>query len=301
MIMAKLQKKQVNRSVTKISKLRGQPKQVSIVRQPVSRPSIDVFGADSTYKGALESLRKRKKRGTSTEKMYFTTDTEDHIVLYNECASQEEQQRLYEEHIKHPFEKLAENILNTFKFSYFEVGHLDIQKEVVSFLVSNIHKYQKNKGKAFSYFSIIAKHYLILLNNTTHKRWKQHIDIADQIHNKKELMILPSKIVKSNELKEFIGMMVAYWENNVPTMFKKKKDRDIAFAVIELFRNSDRIENFNKKALYLYVREITDCKTQHITKIINKMKSAQAYIAEKYKTEGYLDANESINNPSISL
>ena len=266
----------------------------------IVQPSINVFGNDD-YKGTVEPRRKRRKRGTSTEKMYFTEDTEKHIVLYNECLDVKEQQYLYEEHIKYPFEKLAENVLNTFKFSYFEVGPLDVQKEVVSFLVSNIGKYKAGKGKAFSYFSIIAKHYLILLNNTVYKRWKTHVDITDQPHDRKELVILPAHAVKSSELKEFIGMMIEYWENNIPSMFKKQKDLEIANAVIELFRSSERIENFNKKALYLYVREMTDCKTQHITKVINKMKSAQSYIAKKYKNEGYLDVNESINNSAMSF
>jgi hypothetical protein len=242
--------------------------------------------------------RKRRKRGTSTEKMYFTVDTENHIIQFNKEIDLKIRDHIYETYIKYPFEKLAENVLNTFKFSYFEVGPQDVQKEVVSFLVGNIHKYKEGKGKAFSYFSIIAKNFLILLNNTNYKNFKRQVDITEQPHDRKELIVLPSQSSRSLAMKEFMHLMVEYYDNNMGTIFKKKKDLDIANAVIELFRNCDRIENFNKKALYLYVRDMTECKTQHITKVINKMKSTQFLISKIYKNEGHLNVNEPISSVS---
>ena len=77
-------------------------------------------------------------------------------------------------------------------------------------------------------------------------------------------------------------LTIEFWETNVRKIFMKQRDLDIANAVIELLRNSGRIEAFNKKALYLYIREISECKTQQITKIINKMKQ---YHRANYKTE----------------
>ena len=71
------------------------------------------------------------------------------------------------------FEKLAENIIHTFKFYYFDVPSEDVKHEVVSFLYMNMHKFTEGKGKAFSYFSIVAKNYLILHNNNNYKKMKQ--------------------------------------------------------------------------------------------------------------------------------
>ena len=39
--------------------------------------------------------------------MYFTQETEDNIVLYNNSDDMAERNKIYEEHIKYPFEKLA--------------------------------------------------------------------------------------------------------------------------------------------------------------------------------------------------
>jgi hypothetical protein len=83
-------------------------------------------------------------------------------------------------------------------------------------------------------------------------------------------------------------MMVEYWDKNIKDIFPKARDLKIAEAVVELFRNSDRLDYFNKKALYLYIREISSCKTQAITKIINKMKEYQQKITKKYVEEGVI-------------
>lgn len=80
--------------------------------------------------------------------------------------------------------------------------------------------------------------------------------------------------------------MVKFWDKNVGKYFNKERDLQIANGVIEIFRNAERIDVFNKKALYLYIREIADCQTQHITKVINRMKDAQALILEEYLTTG---------------
>ena len=127
-------------------------------------------------------------------------------------------------------------MFNTFKFSYFEVGPLDVQKEVVSFLIQNIHKFKEGKGKAFSYFSIVAKNFLILHNNTNYKNFKKQVNIEDQPLELKELIVEPKLFQDNNENKEFIKLMVQFWEKNIPILFKKEKDREIANAIIdELF------------------------------------------------------------------
>ena len=69
---------------------------------------------------------------------------------------------------------MCENIIHTFKFYYFDVPSEDVKHEVVSFLYMNKHKFKEGKGKVFSYFSIVAKNYLILHNNNNYKRMKQH-------------------------------------------------------------------------------------------------------------------------------
>ena len=239
---------------------------------------------------------KRGRRGNpaSVSKMYFTKDTEDAIIAYNNSTDSQIREDIYNTKIKYPFEKLVENIFNTFKFSYFEIGPLDIQKETVAHLVSNMHKFEAGKGKAFSYFSIIAKHYLIALNNSTYKRRNQHVEISEEHDENTVQLQMEDKHYKDSEMREFMNLMIKFWENNVKKIFTKQRDLDIANAVIELFRSGDRLEVYNKKALYLMIREISNCRTQQITKVINKMKQYQTGIYVSYRDNGNVNVNNYI-------
>ena len=77
-------------------------------------------------------------------------------------------------------------------------------------------------------------------------------------------------------------------DTHLTSMFKKKRDIQIADSVVELFRRKDYIENFNKKALYVLVREMTGYNTQHITKVINVLKKSYKSIFEEYTSNGYI-------------
>ena len=225
----------------------------------------------------------RKKKS----KQYFTLDTEEAIIAYNKSTSQRERNDLYKTRIQYPFEKLAENILNTFKFSYFDVSKEDVQMEVISNLIEKIHMFQEGKGKAFSYFSIVAKNYLILKNNGNYKRFKKTSLLSEMPENwSPENDFRETQF--GEELNEFKELMLKYWDKNLTRVFTKKRDIQIADAVLELFRRSHHIENFNKKHLYLLIREMTDCKTHYITKVVNEMKKHQTKMLNDYLDHGMI-------------
>ena len=122
-----------------------------------------------------------KKKKKKTKHYYFNIGTEKAIIRYNKTDDARLKNKIYSEHIAYPFDKLAENIIHTFKFYYFDVPSEQVKHEVVSFLVMNMHKFKEGKGKAFSYFSIVAKNYLILHNNKNYKNYKIHdkMDVLD--------------------------------------------------------------------------------------------------------------------------
>jgi len=229
--------------------------------------------------------RKAKKGST---RYYFTDSTQDAIIRHNKETRPYMRQRIYNEHIKTPFEKLAENIIHTFKFYYFDVPSEDVKHEVVSFLYMNMHKFTEGKGKAFSYFSIVAKNYLILHNNNNYKRMKQHDgeEVTDYKRDPvRETDILDMKSAK----KEYLDLFVEYWTNNLTTVFKRKQDIDVANAVLYLFETRENIENFNKKALYILIREMTGSNTQHITRVVNVMKKHHVNLQKNYLATGSVE------------
>jgi|TARA_B100001758_G_scaffold246599_1_gene262075 hypothetical protein len=226
--------------------------------------------------------RKAKK------KQYFTQLTENAIIRHNKETRPHMRERIYNEHIRFAFEKLAENIIHTFKFYYFDVPSEDVKHEVVSFLYMNMHKFTEGKGKAFSYFSIVAKNYLILHNNNNYKRMKQHDDYSVTDYKRNPMTEMKSRDQKEMNM-EYITILADYWKNNLTTVFKRKKDLDVANAVIELIDMKDRIDNFNKKALYILIREMTGSNTQHITRVINVMKKHHVMLKKNFEYSGSVD------------
>ena len=219
---------------------------------------------------------------------YFHQGTEDAILRHNKETRPVIRERIYNEHIRQAFEKLAENIIHTFKFYYFDVSSEEVKNEVVSFLVMNMHKYTAGKGKAFSYFSIVAKNYLILHNNNNYKKMKTHdkIDVMDWDRS------IQTEIAQQNTnqaYNEFVNQMLEYWDNNINVIFRRQKDVRVADAVLHIFRIKGNIENFNKKALYILIREMTQSNTQHITRVINVMKKYQKGIYKEFQVNGFID------------
>jgi len=229
-------------------------------------------------------------RKKAKSRMYFTQTTENAIIRYNGSEDSFLRNKIYNEHIAYAFDKLAENIIHTFKFYYFDVPSEQVKHEVVSFLVMNMHKFKEGKGKAFSYFSIVAKNYLILNNNNNYKKMKSHreLDILDFKRN------LSSEAQVSSDketYEEFTSMMLDYWENNLPNIFKRHKDILVADAVLELFRRSQNMENFNKKALYVLIREMTGSNTQHITRVVNVMKRYYKRLFKEFQFSGSINTS----------
>jgi prophage tail gpP-like protein len=152
----------------------------------------------------------------------------------------------------------------------------------------NIHKFKEGKGKAFSYFSIVGKNYLILHNNNNYKKMKIHRDI-DVLDFSRNLSSEESVEESKESYNEFVEQMVEFWDNNIRNVFRRQKDILVADSVIELFRKRVNVENFNKKALYILIREMTGSNTQHITRVINVMKKYYKEMLFDYNNVGQID------------
>jgi hypothetical protein len=223
---------------------------------------------------------------STNKKYYFTKETEDAILLYNQLEDTVARNRLYEKEIKYPFDKLAENIIHTFKFYNFDVPYEDVKHEVIAFLNEKLHKYtDPSKGKAFSYFSVIAKRYLIINNNLNYNKYKntdelEAIDLTRNVINE----VIRDEIVEAKS--DFMDLFTGYMDKNLHVFFSKQHDIQVADSVLELFRTRNNIENFNKKALYIMIRERTGVKTQNITRVVNMLKQTYKEMYRNYVITG---------------
>ena len=228
-----------------------------------------------------------RKRKPKEPRIYFTTDTEEAIIEYLASTDQDFRNRLYRDRIEYAFYKLAENIIHTFKFYYTDTDTVEeLKHEVVTFLLEKLHLYDQSKGKAYSYFGTIAKRYLIVYNNNNYKKLQEYVEIEELNEDRRFLHDTIKEQENHSISDSFINQYILYIDKYLYQLFPKKQDARTADAIVELFRKRESLELFNKKALYIYIREITDTSTPHITRITKKLDTLRTRLFNEYYKHG---------------
>ena len=218
-------------------------------------------------------MKKNQKKRTNKKNYYFTTDHEDAIVQYARTNCIKTRTDLYVELIGPAFNEMVDKIVFTYKFT--NLPNIDsLREECKIWLMTILDKYDPNKGsKAFSYFSVITKNWFIHKVKRKTKRNRQELDIME----------LPSDLefrhvstfnpyYKDRSGKEFWELLVkevSSWENQDKM---KENEKKVLEAIKILMESCEDIEIFNKKAIYLYLREITGLNTKQVVSNLNKMR-----------------------------
>ena len=132
----------------------------------------------------------------------------------------------------------------------------------------------------------MAKNYLIHNNNKNYKMYKTHDEIGE-LDFKRDVANESSRQDTKEFNRDFMDSLINYWDNNIFTIFRRSKDIRVADAVLHLMKTRDNIENFNKKVLYILIREMSGSNTQHITRVINVMKQKNVGIKTDYLNRGF--------------
>jgi hypothetical protein len=152
-----------------------------------------------------------------------------------------------------------------------EVDNIEhLQHEVITFLLSKIHLFDESKGtKAYSYFGTITKNYLIQYNRKNYNKKISHVDTSAIISNINHSYNMDQDEI---DLHDYVEEFTKYCTDNLYKLFDSEEDIKIADAVLEIFRKRGNIQNFNKKALYIFVKEIIDVQTIQITPVVKVLK-----------------------------
>jgi len=222
--------------------------------------------------------KKRKKRGRrGGTKPYFTKIHENAIVKYATTTDLQEREFLYVNYIGPVFNEMVDKIVYTYKFTNLP-NIDDLKSECKIWLTTILNKFDPGKGsKAFSYFSVITKNWFIHKVKYNANRASKEINF-DENQFSKELSNLVSHntYVQDRSKHEFwtlLNEQIDVWEGEST----KPNEKRVAQAIKIILSEPDAIEIFNKKAIYLYLREITGLNTKQIVNSLNK-------IRVKYKT-----------------
>ena len=105
-------------------------------------------------------------------------------------------------------------------------------------------------------------------------------------------MDIVNEIVDQNNKEaksDFIDHYTKYIDYHLYELFLKDRDSIlIADAINHLFKTRYDLYSYNKKALYILIRERTGIHTQYITKVVGKLKGIYVELYTEYNQKGYL-------------
>tara|TARA_A200000159_G_scaffold157776_2_gene174287 strand:- start:814 stop:1587 length:774 start_codon:yes stop_codon:yes gene_type:complete len=226
----------------------------------------------------MAEQKKRRRRGRkSSGRHYFTQVHEDAIIEYNNTSDRAKREELYVKLIQPAMNELVDKIVYTYKFTTLP-NIADLQDECKIWLTTVLEKFNPEKGsKAFSYFSVITKNWFIH-KVKKHAVQRQREITFDQMPRSIEQKYLSTKNpyeeqVELLQFRQALHSEISKW-GELPM---KPSEEKVYKAVKVLLENPDDIEIFNKKAIYLYLRELTGLNTKQVVSNLNKLR-------EKYRT-----------------
>lgn len=205
--------------------------------------------------------------------MYFTQVHEDAIVKYCSTDDMKTKEKLYGSLIQPAFSQMVDKIVFTYRFTTLPDID-DLREECKGWLVTILAKFDPNKGhKAFSYFSVVTKNWFIHKVKKNKKRLEREVSYDSVDYNvERDLLDKGESYQDKTMRKELMANLKREMESWRPD-FQKESEKKVYDAVMVLFDSAEDIEIFNKKAIYLYLRELTGMNTKQIVVQLNKMRS----------------------------
>jgi len=219
---------------------------------------------------------------------YFTKDTDISIRKFNESTDEPVKHATFDQEIRPAFEKLIESLIYTYGF--YTIDDVDtLKKECLTNLYEMLPKFDPNRGsKGFSYFNIIAKNWFIQKTREKNKRNRLESDLYydldhESVRHDPNFTASPHEdAVEEIEFWLSLYEQMDFWR----TKLAKKGERQVLEAVIFLMRNPDLVTIYNKKAVYLYLRELTGLNTKQVVTNLKKIKGMYERWKDGYFTSG---------------
>jgi len=215
---------------------------------------------------------KPKTRRRRKKNHYFTLDHENAIIRYTHTNCNRERTELYVNWIQPAFNEMVDKIVYTYKF--VNLPNIDYLKdECKVWLMTILDKYDPSKGsKAFSYFSVITKNWFIHKVKQQQKRNRREIDYDNisKSYEEEYLSTSESYLTKreEDEFWKYFYQELKSWDASQ----MKENDLKVYKAIKILFESKEEIDIFNKKAIYLYLREITGLNTKQVVNFLKKFR-----------------------------
>lgn len=259
----------------------SEDQQPTIINNSDSLTEDDAFSSNRLpVKKVIKRRRKiqRRKPGTKGSGNYFTMETQASIVKYQGEDDPATKEKIYVTEILPAYDSLVENLINVYGFKVVYETKKDLKAECLEFLYTTVNKYDVTKGsKAFSYFNVIAKNWLTIKSKQNVKRIKTYIssDNKEAFSNAdlaafEAFNIVPSyeDLVEKAEFSRMLRKMLKELARRVRT----ENEIAVVTAIEQIVDNLENLEILNKRAVLLYVRNITNLTSKQLSVVLASLK-----------------------------
>ena len=226
----------------------------------------------------MKGKRKIRRRPGKKQNMYFTAETQEFIETYQKEPEEKKRLLMYEKKILPAFSKLSENLIFVYGFkSYFSTFD-ELKADCISFLFESINKWDPARGtKAFSYFNVVAKNWLIVNCRQQNKNALRHVSVdhPDSMSNAhKDLLEEKNTAPATDELlflrerkQEIIRLL-----DDMSIKLNNENEQLCLEAVKTLFNSIDELDFLNKRAVLVYIREISGLDKKQLAKSLSTIR-----------------------------
>ncbi len=234
----------------------------------------------------VKKRTRRVRRKGGKKNLYFNADTHAAIVRYQNEEAADKKSDIYIADILPAFNKLVENLIFIHGFAKINGSYEDLRNDCVSFLYETLHKFDASRGtKAFSYFNVVAKNWLIIRSKQKMKSNRRHVSLddhtslssADQIKIENH-SVSPAQDYRIiiQESKENLSKMM------VEIRKKLNSENEIACmdAIITLFEKVDELDLLNKRAVFVYMRDLSNLNPKQLSIAMSSIRKHYRVLAK---------------------
>ena len=227
------------------------------------------------------SLELKKKGRKAKKENYFDIEEELAVVEYINATTSEEKNKIYNEFLRKPLDKMISSIIRRYKLYRKDMDFNEIHTDTHSFLMTKVDKFKPSKEKkAYSYFGTICKNYLmgqIIKDQKEMNRKISYEDISSDLENDENFSYeIDSDFFDSESV---IKTFLLELEDFIKTENLNENEKKLGSALYDLFDNYDTIfvgtgnNKFNKNIILLSLREMTNLNTKEIRSSIKKYRN----------------------------
>jgi DNA-directed RNA polymerase specialized sigma24 family protein len=224
-------------------------------------------------------VKRRRTTGKKRNKGYFTKVHQEAIVEFCNTDCPKEKDRLYTNTIRMALEKLSENLIYVYGFHKQHDNIEALKQDCVINLYETLHKFDPDKGhRAFSYFNVVAKHWLIIHSRKKNKYKFRHVSIDDPaneinvdaiFHQNGQFVAPPSSQMEKEERIEEMRQLFAEIRKRV----RNERETRCVDAIIEIFNKVDELDFLNKRAIFVYVRELSGLNSKQLSVCMSSIRN----------------------------